>query len=489
MRVLVAVGVAAWLIHSTQRTRTVDVSSNLRRSVQSYLADGQRVVESYTASVEQQFGVALKSLFDELDANSDGCIRKEEFRGVGLGFLAATRAMRVPTLPTLPTFAEAMRVERSYTELFMSVIAIQLLFLIFLHCAEHLRGVIFEHRTAFLLENYKDKTPPHAPKSVALRYDTPATTYEKAKFFFFLFSGLLVLRIVLTAIFFALSILIINLAVLNGRTRDKNPHWFGVCRFLANLTGSFMLGAMGFYKIHTTGFPASRAECKTLIGNHVCMVELVAMYLNASFPSFVTRVENLSVPLFAGVCKVSDAIIVDRNAAESRSGTLAEIHKRSKNPNGPQLMVFPEGTCGNQLALFQFKKGAFEPGEPVQMVCTRFSYKHFNIAWTGQPGGGNDLQALLLRMYSQFVNHAEVIYLPVYYPTLEEKMNPIFYASHCQRMMANVLQIPTSDASYIDYQEAAAVYYKKHKVAINYQVSPALSRHGTPPPESDKKTA
>lgn len=36
----------------------------------------------------------------------------------------------------------------------------------------------------------------------------------------------------------------------------------------------------------------------------------------------------------------------------------------------------------------------------------------------------------------QFVNHLEVIRLPVYYPTQEEKDDPKLYASNVRRLMA-----------------------------------------------------
>jgi hypothetical protein len=204
------------------------------------------------------------------------------------------------------------------------------------------------------------------------------------------------------------------------------------------------------------------------------------MYLLANIPSFVSRVENLTIPLFRGVVAASDAVVVDRDAAASRTKTLDAIKRRASDEHATQLLIFPEGTCDNQLTLFQFKKGAFEPGEPVQLVCFRFPYKHFNPAWTGRAVGGNDAWDLLLRMWSQFFNRLEVRFLPVYFPSEEEKRDPILYAKNCQNIMAKVLGCKTSDATYADYVDAYKRFTKKNVVNADSNVV-------TPRKEGDDK--
>ncbi len=71
---------------------------------------------------------------------------------------------------------------------------------------------------------------------------------------------------------------------------------------------------------------------------------------------------------------------------------------------------------------------------------------------------------LLLRLFSQFVNRVQICYLPVYYPSPAEQTDPSLYANHCQQMFANVLRIPTSDASFEDYVEAAKRHRKKTRI-------------------------
>jgi len=80
-----------------------------------------------------------------------------------------------------------------------------------------------------------------------------------------------------------------------------------------------------------------------------------------SFPSFVSRVENLSIPLFTGIVRAVDAILVD---TKNKIKPLDEIKRRcDMDIHAPQVMVFPEGTCNNSHTLFRFNKGLFSLGK------------------------------------------------------------------------------------------------------------------------------
>ena len=64
-------------------------------------------------------------------------------------------------------------------------------------------------------------------------------------------------------------------------------------------------------------------------------------------------------------------------------------------------------------------------------------------------------------MVCQFTNHAEVRFLPVYYPSPEERASPDLYAAHCQKMIAHVVQLPISDAQFKDYKAFEKAYSKR----------------------------
>nr|CCD13501.1 unnamed protein product [Trypanosoma congolense IL3000] len=343
----------------------------------------------------------------------------------------------------------------SYTwgELFLTYLILQLIFLNLLLLVENIRDLIFRAPRVLKLGNsYLTAKPTRVDRKTALSYDTPWCLYERLKMVFFVFTGLIVLRLLILVVFATTSLAMMSVCGLGGRNRYDNPVWFRVFSTLAYTAFCIASTGVGFYNFKVFGRFASREECKVLIGNHSCIYEVCLLFALTDYPAFVTRKGN-KLPFFTSVERVSEAIQVDREAVESRRRAAEALRARAKNknPNAPQLIVFPEGTTANQRALFMFRKGAMEPGEPLQMICVSFPYKYFNPCWNGRCCGGNNFFELLFRLCIQFVNRVEVRALPVYTPTEEERNDPTIYANHCQEMMANVLRCGISNCTYADY--------------------------------------
>ncbi|KAK7200249.1 Acyltransferase [Novymonas esmeraldas] len=316
-------------------------------------------------------------------------------------------------------------------------------------------------RRLSLADDYVHSDPAKVDKMVAFEYDTPIDTYERVKMFFFMVTGVAFVRA-----FTAMSIIFLGLfttGVGGHLDRYAYPWWFGFWSRVTTLLSITAFAVLGVHNVRQYGQFAARSECKILIANHSCVMEVIWFFIMGGFPSFVSRKENLSFAFFGNVVRASSSILVDRDAATSREQTLRAIVQRAGDPSAPQLMIFPEGTTANQQSLFMFKKGVFEAAAPVQMVCIAFPYQHFNPAWTGRGVDGNSLWDIMLRLCCQFVTYAEVRLLPVYHPTEEERKDSKLYASHCQRMMAAVLREKISDASFSDYKEAFRYFAEKKK--------------------------
>lgn len=442
----------------------------LRAIVNRYVEQGKRVVDAYSEQMEAKMKESLAALFDDLDKNKDGMIARDEFKGATLGMMAALRAvdMQRPEVPDvhLPSPGRFMW-------WIQTIFMCQLTFLTALFFFEHVRALVMrDHHHFDLKTDYKTAAPTKVDKAKALHYTTPMSTYERVKMIFFVCTGLVFVRLLLAFVFFSMAVCVITISTLGGRTRRRNPYWFRACEALVQVFGTLLLISVGFSRTVVVGSPAKHRDTKIYVANHVCVIEVVALYLAARMPSFVSRIENMSIPLFNNICRVSDAILVDRDAAASRAKTLSTILERANSADALPLMVFPEGTCSSQSALFQYRRGAFEAAVPIQMVCFNYPYSHFNPTWNGRPVGGNDLYDMLLRMCSQFVNRMEICFLPVYTPTDAEKADPNLFAEHVQAMMASVLRMPVSDASYKDYVEAAkayAMHRKAHRLADKHE--------------------
>jgi 1-acyl-sn-glycerol-3-phosphate acyltransferase len=432
----------------------LSLSEAAATSYKHMVKSGRQLLVEYYRALEGTVDVELRALFEELDENKDGFISIDEFRDRRL---APAAAMRIASRQ-MQSNADFVRVTyeswhaTSWVGIFWMLIKLQLVFLTALFVWDNLTALVQPApRVLDLKCDYVNAKPATASVEEAMKYDTPLTNYERFKLAFFALTGLIVVRTVLIVVSFVGAVTFINLASFRGRNRTKNPMWFWACERVVQLFAVGLFAGLGYYRIRVYGKVAPIDQVKLLVANHVATYEVVMLFVLAHFPSFVSRVENLRIPLMPGVAATSQAILVDRDASASRAKTLETIKRRAKDPSANQLMIFPEGTCAMQRGVFLFKRGAFEAGEPVQMVCFAFPYKHFNATWNGRCCGGNDFLDLWLRTLSQFVNHAEIAFLPPYHPTEAERQDPLLYASHVQSMVAAVTRQPISVATYADY--------------------------------------
>ncbi|KAJ4802091.1 Lysophosphatidylcholine acyltransferase 1 [Rhynchospora pubera] len=199
-----------------------------------------------------------------------------------------------------------------------------------------------------------------------------------------------------------------------------------------------MLFVFGFYWIliedrshHQLDSPGPGA----IVSNHVSYVDIL-YHMSSSFPSFVAKASVAKLPLVGLISKCLACIYVQRESKSTHSkGVSAAVTDRvqqaHQNKNSPMMLLFPEGTTTNGDYLLPFKSGAFLAKAPVVPIILRYPYKRFSPAWDSMSG----MRHLFL-LLCQFVNYIEVIKLPVYYPSEEEKEDPRLYANNVRKLMA-----------------------------------------------------
>ncbi|KAJ9466438.1 Lysophosphatidylcholine acyltransferase [Diplonema papillatum] len=424
---------------------------------------------------------ALRELFEELDTNKDGVIQYEEFKGMTLNTWAAFRAMDL-ALKSRLSLQPFRDMRETVKETFQSLQAnlpeeLRLLpeaswlgqahkaaiWYFFFLCFVQLVLCAWENTLAFVgIKAFYWPSQPDVSKvkkiskEASLQYDTPLDNwYEAVKLTVMSLSGLAVLRMVQAIVFVVIGMTAVNVAVMIPNKYWKLFWLRGVVSFCIAAT----LFSLGYYRVGIEGRVASKEECKLLIGNHIAVVEVLVMF-GLSFPSFISATENLALPMFSGVVRACDAILVDRKDPKSRRVTMHEIKKRAADPEAPQLMIFPEGTLANQQSLFVYKTGAFESGQPVQPICYKYPFTHFNPCWTGEATGGNEVGEVLWRSLCQVVNRIEIKILPVYHPSDEEKQDKVLYAENVRRLMAAHLKCGVSDCVFEDYVHLSRGYAK-----------------------------
>lgn len=332
---------------------------------------------------------ALSDLFDEMDTNGDGKIDRSEFEGMTLSSVALlysfssslTQVAEYRISPLIKRLKDRVRKIDMDFESFASAgpfswfkkyLEIQMTFHALLFVVENLRHYAGIRRSGWHFPDDKERVPPSkvekATKAEALKYTTPLVGTELLKFWFMTLTGVAFFR--LFCFFFSvfLGLVFLNVAAMSPNKRWRDFWMYGPVR----LSTQMMLTFLGYYRVDVHGTLASASETKLLVPNHVGAVEIFVLF-GLAFPSFVSAIENTRLPFFGAICRVTDAILVDRSDPDSKRKTKSEILQRVRDKDTKsQLMVFPEGTTVSQAALFQFKRGVFEAGEPVQLVVRIF---------------------------------------------------------------------------------------------------------------------
>ena len=74
-------------------------------------------------------------------------------------------------------------------------------------------------------------------------------------------------------------------------------------------------------------------------------------------------------------------------------------------------------------------------------VVLRYPFVNFDVGFVNGISG----TMLVLRTLCQFVNHMEVEFLPVHYPTEKEKADAALFAHNVRAEMSDALNVPVTD--------------------------------------------
>ena len=207
--------------------------------------------------------------------------------------------------------------------------------------------------------------------------------------------------------------------------------------------------------VTTKGNIASTEEAPILVmAPHTSYFDAFLMWWSNT-PSCVIAADKIKIPIYGKTWKLFQHITVQRRDINSKENTEQEIMRRAnlhKHPNPderwPQIALFPEGVITNGNQLMRFKKGAFKPGKPVQPVLIRYP----NRIDTIKLDRSNPTQAIWVTLCQLFTN-VELEFLPVYYPSIDERTDSEVFASNVRKLMASKLEVQLCDISYKEAEQ------------------------------------
>ncbi|KAK2841922.1 hypothetical protein Q5P01_012122 [Channa striata] len=201
--------------------------------------------------------------------------------------------------------------------------------------------------------------------------------------------------------------------------------------------------SLGFLWVKVKGRRADLKEAPVLVvAPHSSFLDMLVL-CPTQLATVVSRSENASLPVIGALLDFNQSVLVSRKDPESRKRAVSQLTERlTSNGYWPQMLMFPEGTTTNGSALIKFKPGAFLSGVPVQPVLLQYPNNLDTVRWSYK---GTTWSEVLWHTTSQLYTNMTVEFLPVYYPSQEEKNDPNLYADNVQKLMAKALGVPATD--------------------------------------------
>ena len=113
------------------------------------------------------------------------------------------------------------------------------------------------------------------------------------------------------------------------------------------------------WKINISGREnAIKGTTYVIISNHQSILDILLMTCLRYKFKWISKIENLNVPIFGWYLRMADYITVNRGDEDSK----IEMLEKSYNclQNGTSIMIFPEGTRSLDNEIGFFKRGAFQ---------------------------------------------------------------------------------------------------------------------------------
>jgi 1-acyl-sn-glycerol-3-phosphate acyltransferase len=103
---------------------------------------------------------------------------------------------------------------------------------------------------------------------------------------------------------------------------------------------------------------AVKGTTYVIISNHQSILDILLVNCLRYKFKWISKIENINVPVLGWYLKMADYIIVDRDNEESKIEMLEKSYNCLKR--GISIMIFPEGTRSLNNEIGFFKRGAFQ---------------------------------------------------------------------------------------------------------------------------------
>ena len=158
--------------------------------------------------------------------------------------------------------------------------------------------------------------------------------------------------VVFLTLFFPLTF-VIWLLTLPFDSNRAITHW------ILNWQSWILIWLMPIWKVRIEGRgKAVKGTAYLIISNHQSILDILLINCLRYRFKWISKIENMKVPLLGWYLRMADYIIINRGNKESKEEMIEKSYQYLKH--GTSIMMFPEGTRSVDREIGFFKRGAFQ---------------------------------------------------------------------------------------------------------------------------------
>jgi len=172
------------------------------------------------------------------------------------------------------------------------------------------------------------------------------------------------------------------------------------------LCGVFVFSWTGVIKYHGT-IPAKRPN-QIYVANHTSMIDVVVLSQMHTFSLVGQKHPGWVGWLQTNVLGIIGAVWFQRGEADDRVKSAKKMKAHVADPKNNRLLVFPEGTCVNNVYCVQFKQGVFAMDCEICPIAIKYNRIFVDAFWNSKK---QSFQAHLATLMCSWALVCDVYYL------------------------------------------------------------------------------
>ncbi|XP_022209204.1 glycerol-3-phosphate acyltransferase 4 [Drosophila obscura] len=127
--------------------------------------------------------------------------------------------------------------------------------------------------------------------------------------------------------------------------------------------------------------PENRPTKGICVCNHTNPLDVLILSCDVHYSLTGQRHDGILGVFQRSLSRVSPHMWFDRREPEEREALGEALRKHVQCPDKPPILLFPEGTCINNSAVMQFRKGSFSVSDIVYPIAIRYGRRYGEAYW------------------------------------------------------------------------------------------------------------